>query len=289
MAESTIGLGADEMAHPEGVFVVVCGMPRSGTRQFTDFLNRHADIAIQGEMRHALIRSVRDLMVAADAAYPAGYSAKFYQKKRARTVTELFASLSKNRRVSKPKATIHGFKTPQGEHYHRLLKDIVGKSFTQTSYFYCIRNIVDCYLSLVEMPWFVDGPNRYISNYINSLGNAVIVHRLAAAGESKVSIGILNLDDFIRSEAKVEWVASRLFAALPVKLAPGWIDDIVGSTTNRNATERATGKRRAKHLDGAAAEVFQRRLPEIEAAVAQFNATFSENLSCKLPLVELVA
>lgn len=270
-------------------FVVVCGMPRSGTRQFTDFLNRHPAICIQGEIRHSLIRSVRDLMISADAAYPTGYAAKFYHKKRAKAVAELFASFSKVRRVTKPKAKIQGFKTPHGEHYHRMIKDIVGESFDHTSYFYCIRNIADCYLSLIEMPWFLDGPNRYINNYITSLGNALALQKLAESGDARVSIGILNLDDFIRSDAKPGWISARLFASLTVDASPDWIEDIVGSTSNRNATERATGKRRAKHLEGPAAEVFERRLPEIEAAVAQFNLAFSEKLSCKLPLAELVA
>jgi hypothetical protein len=289
MTESTIAPGGDDASHPDEVFVVVCGMPRSGTRQFADFLNRHTAIAVQGEIRPSLIRSIRKLLSEADAAYPSGYAAKYYHKKRARIVADMFAGLSKGRRVSKPKAHILGFKTPLGEHYGAYVDDIVGDSFAHTSYFYCIRNIVDCYLSLIEMPWFIEGPNAYITSYINSLNNAVALQEQAAAGGSRLSIGVLNLDDFIRSDAKAAWVEARLFAPLPATLAPGWIDEIVGSTSNRNATEKATGKRRKKELTGPATEVFLHRQAEIEHAVARFNAAFSENLTCKLPSVELVA
>lgn len=289
MTESTIAPGGEDALHPDEVFVVVCGMPRSGTRQFADFLNRHPAIAVQGEIRHSLIRSVRKLLSAADAAYPSGYAASYYHKKRARAVSDLFSGLSKGRRVSKPKATIFGFKTPLAEHYRTYVTEIVGDSFAHTNYFYCIRNVVDCYLSLIEMPWFLDGPNEYITSYINSLGDAVALHEQAAASGSRLSIGVLNLDDFIRSEAKPAWVEARLFAPLPITPDPAWIDEIVGSTSNRNATEKATGKRRKKELAGPAAEVFLHRRAEIEQAVAQFNAAFSENLTCKLPSVELVA
>lgn len=289
MTESTIAPGGDDAVQPDEFFVVVCGMPRSGTRQFADFLNRHPAIAVQGEIRHSLIRSVRKLMVAGDEAYPSGYAGKFYSKKRAKTVAELFAGLSKTRRVSKPKVKIHGFKTPQAENYGAHISDIVGESFVHTNYFYCIRNIVDCYLSLVEMPWFLDGPNQYITSYINSLGAAVALRHKAEESGAKFSIGVLNLDDFIRSEVKAEWIAGRLFGPLPIEIKSGWISEIVDSTSNRNATERATGKRRKKELEGPAAEVFLHRRQEIEAAVARFNATFSENLACKLPSAELVA
>jgi hypothetical protein len=244
---------------------------------------------VQGEIRPSLIRSIRKLLSAGDAAYPSGYAARYFHKKRARLVAELFAGLSKGRRVSKPKATINGFKTPLAEHYRTYVREIVGESFVHTNYLYCIRNIVDCYLSLIEMPWFVEGPNAYITSYINSLNDAVALQEHASTGGARLSIGVLNLDDFIRCDAKAEWVAERLFAPLPVKLEPGWIDEIVGTTDNRNATEKATGKRRKKELAGPAAEVFLHRRSEIEQAVSRFNAAFSENLTCKLPSTELVA
>lgn len=289
MTESTIGPGGEDAAHPNDYFVVVCGMPRSGTRQFADFLNRHHAIAVQGEVRQSLIRSIRKLVAAADAAYPSGYASSYYYKKRAKMVHELFTGLSKARRVAKPKATIHGFKTPLCEHYHNDIKTIVGNSYSHTAYFYCIRNIVDCYLSLIEMPWFIHGPNEYITSYIESLADAVTLRQQSAQDNAAISIGVLNLDDFIRSDDKSAWIESRLFAGLPVDASSEWIHEIVDSTSNRNATEQATGKKRKKELEGPAVEVFLRRSNEIEAAVAQFNAAFSENLACKLPSVELAA
>ncbi|MCH7628500.1 hypothetical protein [Novosphingobium percolationis] len=270
-------------------FVVLCGMPRCGTRQFADFLNRHHDVCIQGEIRHALLRPLRDMMAAGDAAYPQGYASNYFQRKRAQAVVELFASFSKARRVMKPKATFHGFKTPQIESHHKRIDQIVGTSFATTAYLYCIRNVADCYLSLVEMPWFTDGPNAYIDKYIESLETAIELRHASLRTGARASIGVLNLDDFIACDDKPTWLARRLFHPLTIPASDEWIKEIAETTDNRNATERATGTRRAKVLGGAAAEVFALRLAEVERAVERFNRTFSENLSCRLPLAAIAA
>lgn len=270
-------------------FLVLCGMPRCGTRQFADFLNRHHDVCIQGEIRHALLRPTRDLMVAGDEAYPQGYASNYFQRKRAQAVVEIFASFSKARRVVKPKATFHGFKTPQIESHHKRIGQIVGESFAGTAYLYCIRNVADCYLSLVQMPWFTDGPNAYIEKYIDSLDTAITLRHESLRTGARASIGVLNLDDFIACDDKAAWLAQRLFHPLTIAASDSWIGEIAATTDNRNATERATGTRRAKVLEGAAAEVFAMRLPEVERAVDRFNRTFSENLSCRLPLAAVAA
>ncbi len=267
-------------------FLVVCGMPRSGTRQFSDFLNRHPDIAIQGEILDALVPCIRDMMVAGDAAYGTGNSSKNYRIKRARIVIDNFSGFSKGKRVSKPKSEIVGFKTPRVERRYKDLILIAGDSFQTTEYFYCIRNIADCYLSLLAMPWFAASPYSYIKNYISSLSDAVKLGKISKKGGSRVALRVLNLDDFIRSDSKTDWLSDRMFSVLPITTEPAWLEEIAANTENRNATENAVGKKRAKTLPNEALEVFQRQHAKIERAVNRFNLTFNENLSCDLPIAE---
>jgi hypothetical protein len=270
-------------------FAVVCGMPRSGTRQFADFLNRHPDICIQGEIRDALVPSIRDLMVAGDTTYSTGSSGKNYQVKRAQIVVDNFSGFSKAKREVKRKSKIVGFKTPRVERRHEDLDIIVGDSFRKTEYFYCIRNVADCYLSLLSMPWFSATPSSYISNYISSLNDAVKLGRIGQRSRARVGLRVLNLDDFIRSDAKAHWISDRMFSVLPITTEQSWFDEIVANTENRNATENAVGKKRAKTLPSEALTVFQRRYSSIEKAVNRFNLAFNENLSCDLPIAEISA
>lgn len=228
-------------------------------------------------------------MIAGDIAYGADSSAKLYWGKRARTIVENFAGFSKGKREFKPKATIFGFKTPRVERYHKDLTLIVGDTFEKTAYFYCIRNIVDCYLSLVEMPWFGSGPNSFIDLYVASLNDAVTLANISKQSGDRIAFSVLNLDDFIQSDTKARWIYDRMFSTLPINTGLPWFENIVTNTANRNATENTVGKKRAKMLSGAAVEVFQRRQADIEKAVGEFNLAFSENLSCNLSVVELSA
>lgn len=266
-------------------FVVVCGMPRCGTRQFTDFMSRHDSVALQGEISNRVVPIIRKAVEAADQLYPAGYAADAIAVKRPQTIIQMFGSFSKTMPINVPAAPIQGFKSPSAELMYRDLNALLLPSFPQVRYFYCIRNPIDCYLSLSSMPWFAMGANDYIDRYITSISAASQIARIGAEGRKRVVISTLNLDSFIASKDKAMWLRQRIFAPLKIGPSVEWLAKISRTTENRNATERVTGTRRDKSMQPEALAIFKAREADLQKAIEVFNATFKETLSLKLPQV----
>lgn len=266
-------------------FVVVCGMPRCGTRQFADFMSRHTSVALQGEISNPVVPIIRKAVEAADQLYPAGYAADAIARKRPHTIIQMFGSFSKTMPIHVPDARIHGFKSPSAELMHRDLNKLLLPSFPQIQYFYCIRNPIDCYLSLSSMPWFAMDAKDYIDRYITSISAASQIAKISSEGRRRVVISTLNLDSFIATKDKAMWLRQRVFA--PLKIAPSveWLAKITETTENRNATERVTGTRRGKSIKPEALAVFREHEAKLQQAVDVFNATFKETLSLQLPQV----
>lgn len=259
-------------------YVILCGMPRCGTRQFADLLDRDDRVCLQGEIKQSMILPIYELVKAADAGYVDGTQLKYYQKKRALAVAELFSFFSKANRSVKPEASIHGFKTPNIEFLHEMLSAIFLPSTDRLNYLYCIRNIKDCYLSLISMVWFKSTLELFIARYIRSLKTAVDLNNISKLDGSKIAVGILNLDGYIEAKDKADWVISRIYSPLGVDITKEQAIEIVATTENRNATERATGKQRSKNVTDEMHAVFLRNKKAINSAVAEFNDVFGENL-----------
>jgi hypothetical protein len=259
-------------------YVILCGMPRCGTRQFTDLLNRDNRICLQGEIKQSMIKPIYELVKAADAAYINGTQLKYYQQKRALAISELFSFFSKANRIIKPEASIHGFKTPNIELLHEILTAMFTPSTNQLSYLYCIRNIKDCYLSLTSMVWFKATQEQFIARYIRSLRTAVELGQKSRIANSKTQVRILNLDEYIKETDKADWIIHRIYSQIGMHVTRERAIEIVTTTENRNATERATGKRRDNNVSSNVHEVFLTNKIAINSAVAEFNEMFCENL-----------
>lgn len=270
-------------------FVVLCGMPRCGTRQFADFLNRHPRLCLQGEIRASLLAPMRALLDAGEAAYPTGYAANFYRQKRARGVIDLFGLLSKGKRTTKPAADIHGFKCPLIERQQAQITALVAPSFRALVWLHCIRNPADCWLSLKAMPWFADSLGQFVERYCASLDAA----RALAARQERQGLAVvthaLDLDDFIASADKGEWLGRHLFA--PLGLAPdaATLAHFAATTDNRNATSRATGSPRATGLDPDDLAGFSAHAPRLEAAIKAYNDSFGTALCLRLAPAKALA
>lgn len=271
---------------PLETFVVLCGMPRCGTRQFADFLNAHPRLCLQGEIRSALVGTIRATLEAGDRAYASGYAANYYRQKRAQGVIDLFTLLSKTRRLSKPGADLHGFKCPQMERQSAAMTAIVRPAFRRLAWLHCIRNPADCWLSLKAMPWFADDMDRFVERYCSSLDQARAIADAAPIDGLDVTIAPLELDAFIAAADKAAWLDRHLFAPLGVTVSNEELARFVATVDNRNATERATGAARARQLcrqDHAAMAAHAARL---DASIAAYNARFGAALALRLPLAE---
>jgi hypothetical protein len=259
-------------------YVILCGMPRCGTRQFADLLDRDDRVCLQGEIKQSMILPIYELVKAADAAYVDGTQLKYYQKKRALAVAEMFSFFSKANRNVKLEPSIHGFKTPNIEFLHEMLSAIFLPSTDRLNYLYCIRNIKDCYLSLTSMVWFNKTQEQFIARYIRSLKTAVELSNISKMDGSKVAVGILNLNSYIEAQDKADWLISRIYRPLGIDIAKEQAIKIVSTTENRNATERATGKSRPKNVTDEVHAVFLKNKNAINSAVVEFNDAFGESL-----------
>lgn len=267
-------------------FVVLCGMPRCGTRQFADFLNAHPRLCLQGEIRSNLVGTIRATLAAGDRAYASGYAANYYRQKRAQGVIDLFALLSKARRISKPVADLHGFKCPQMERQSAAITAIVQPAFRRLNWLHCIRNPADCWLSLQAMPWFSDSLDAFVDRYCASLDQARTIADAAAPDGLDVSMTPLDLDAFIAAADKPAWLGKNLFASLGLALSGDELARIVATTDNRNATERATGSARAKVLSPQDHAAMAGHGARLDAAISAYNARFGAALQLRLPVAE---
>lgn len=260
-------------------YIVLCGMPRCGTRQFSDFISSDDRVCLQAEIRKQLVESVHTLVTHADRVYGAERKSKLYTQKRCAIVPELFGYISKVSKNAKETAIIHGFKTPGIEECHQQLSEILLPSTQRLVYLYSIRNIKDCYLSISSMSWFKSTQKRFIGKYISSLRDAIALHKSAHKKGSKIHVSALNLDDYIASTDKPAWIMQRLYTPVGLHIPYERAAEIVQTTQNTNATARITGKERPSETSLPMHLMFMANQRRINNAIRDFNATFGENLA----------
>jgi len=257
-------------------FVVVCGMPRSGTRQFTDILNQHPKICVQGETRRqalgpitACARQLCRIHRTAGADDPA----RIY-----RSIALLFAAAGKGRPRLDARAEIHGFKTPNYELDHPKLTRFLSMAARPVVYLYCIRTFRETYLSYLSMG-FPKTLDKFIRTYIESLRATKEIARQAARNPEEVRIGVLHLDDFLSTGNRGLWLSSRLFTPLGLTLSAKTAGAFLESTDNLNATARTGSRRRLTELPLAAERIINRQRRALQSAIGEFNSEFATRLT----------
>lgn len=259
-------------------FLVVCGMPRSGTRQFSDYLNSVSVCSIQGEINEKIIPHIYSVLKSADDAYMGSKHEGVWLEKRPGTVFSLFSDFQKLKKFpSKKDCQMVGFKTPGIEIRYNYIKKIVGESFSQTVWFYCIRDFIDCYLSLRSMPWFNRGASQFVDKYIRSLSAAV---RILDEGVHNNASFIypLNLSDYVVSEDKVLWVKDNIYSKIDVDISYNDIEGIILKAVNRNSGENRFGVVEKPKMSNEDIQVFEKRKQEINDMVNIFNVKFGQTL-----------
>lgn len=265
-------------------YAIVCGMPRCGTRQFTDFLNNHPNVCIQDEIGEIVLKRACELVLLADKVYLDSSARNSYLAKRRTVVAQLLGLFTKGRIRFKEGSVVNGFKTPNVELHGLTLNAVFAPSFARLHYLYCIRNLRDCYLSLTAMPWFRLTRSEYASRYMASLSTAMDLRQASmSADEPRFDIHILNLDAFVASENRGDWIRDCLFARAGATISDEVAADIVARTRNANSTKNKFGRKRPTTFSADDAKYFGERRTEIEEVVARFNETFG---SCLVTEIE---
>ncbi|WP_371154327.1 hypothetical protein [Jannaschia sp. 2305UL9-9] len=124
--------------------VIVGGPPRSGTRFVTDALNRHPDVAIEGEPHAAALRETLAYIDRMDAEM-AAVGAKYWQDSRADIFWAAVRGAQKQGlRRDRVKAGVEGFKLPRIEHQWSRIHGIVGPM----TFVFCLRPFPEHWLSI---------------------------------------------------------------------------------------------------------------------------------------------
>lgn len=209
---------------------IVGGFPRAGTRQFTDILNKHSEIAVKGEYYPKLVRLLLKAFEGADEVNENRWTNENYNKWRMRSALNAYAALSKgsNSPFDFKMLKVAGFKSPRAELNFYELKKLIG--FNEVVFFYCLRNVKDNFLS--ENSTFNVGVEDYVEKTIGSMRAAIDISEV-----SGVAFYILNLDDYISTEEKESWLNDNIFSRLNVSsLSEGDISNFLGKVKNTNAT-----------------------------------------------------
>lgn len=256
-------------------FLVVCGLPRSGTRQFTDILNQHPAISVQGEISLGLIPKIRDILLYTEKTYRGRKAFDVFQRKRARLAIEIVSGLSQSNRIGNNNARIVGFKTPRAERHYKAIRDITGNSFIRLHYIFCIRRISDCYLSLSSMPWFKKSENQFIDMYIKSL---LVAARIKDDALPKENISYAYLNEFVESSDKGSWIENTLFDPISIHTQKGDGLRFLSGTSNVNSTVSYTGKQKNNEFSKETLDLFSRRSLDIANAIDLFNKKFNASI-----------
>jgi len=260
-------------------FVVVCGLPRSGTRQFTDYLNHFDDFSIQGEISEKLIEDFCSLMRKADECYLDSKYKEMWLNKRADFVCSNFMLLQKGRVEQSKEGRFVGFKTPYIESYYKDIRSMVYPSFESVDWMFCVRDFMGCYRSLSSMPWFNRTASSFSYKFVKSLSSIIQIEKTKKKGAE--SSCVINLSDYIASSDKKKWLESVVFSRFYDDVSGlGAVVDFVG---NRNSGENRFGVKKPVAIPQEDMEVFYDKKEVINSSIERFNDIFDESL----PLIEI--
>ncbi|SDI96726.1 hypothetical protein SAMN04487867_11920 [Vreelandella titanicae] len=225
-------------------FCFIGGLPRAGTRQFTDVINAHSACLIQGEFYPNSLKLVGKLLQQADVDHKGKYFDSTYQRHRTLGAMNMLSMISKSRYYDFDNSlSVVGFKSPRLE-LHKKTLDIIFKFYeSEVVFFYCVRNLFDNYLSLNSM--FNVPVERFIYQTKLSLEGY-----FQLCLDKKYHVQLLDLDDFIGADNKKYWLFSHIFdsALKGLGVNAEQCAEYYEETINRNSTE-ASGKSRRSSLD----------------------------------------
>ncbi|MCV3737725.1 sulfotransferase [Rhizobium sp. TRM96647] len=154
--------------------IVIAGPPRTGTRFLTDALNKHPEVAIQGEIPSRVLDHALRFMTDAAADYKRPGHVKWsrvWDKSRVALFEDIIAATQKrpdkSMRSDRHKAIFTGFKLPAA--VNRL--EALGAVYGNPKFVLCIREFAPYHLSCVSR-WPEKTIQSTAKNYLAALGSA---------------------------------------------------------------------------------------------------------------------
>jgi len=217
--------------------LIVCGMPRSGTRHFVNALNVHPGVMLTGEIAQPAMRRLLQLGELVERSYSGNERyLRNWQQKRHRFLLESMFSISKSaRREFSPDCVYVGTKTPNHEflfeEYERYYRDLEVKPH----YVFCARDAEACWASYRSMPWAGQAVRQFVKRYVRSY--EILRKMLRLVPERCV---IANLNAYTGSESKTRFLRENLFEPLNLRVTDAQLALIL-DLKNTNSTRSRTG------------------------------------------------
>lgn len=246
-------------------FCIVGGFPRAGTRQFTDFLNKHKQVSLKGEVYPQSLKQLAEFIANVDQFHSGKWPEENYRAFRAVTILNTIAGISKgtNAPFNFDDASVFGFKTPYVEFWKASLDTLlVPEADGQIVFCYCVRNLADNFLS--QNAFLGIDLKTYVNRTVRSLNACCEITE-----DQRYALVLLDLDSYIASADQPGWIASHLFEEVGVKVpVQEKLEQIIENTHNRNSTAAAQGERR-KELTEEERDVLESD-PDLTNALQQF-------------------
>lgn len=267
---------------------IIGGSPRSGTRNFTDLANAHSQISLFGEVGNRALTATNEAMAELEAYHAGEIAVRAAKGKNARArkyaphemLLSLLAMHAKTPVTPfNPESFeegVVGFKTPQIERQWRVFTRMLDGFNSPKTFFFCMRNIDQNYLSLHSCGWRKDF-SEYSTRLKPLFESLLEFKRWNDSGDGEWRINVLHLDDYLASDDKPAWLSKKFFGVIAPETSNSEIDDFIGSVTNRNSTERLTGEERRKSLTDEERSAI-RNAGDVRRLLEQINETFDVNI-----------
>jgi len=230
--------------------LIICGMPRSGTRMISNTLNIHPEVCIQSEIHQAVVFEFLAFVRFSTAFYaemqspdkskkrtlisriekkflksgpfkgwyyarsqPPAISEKWQNKRRA-LIQSLWMYAGRDKEVVPQGDVVRymGYKTPNHEIFFEDYEELLADK--PPYYIFCTRNIGDCWRSVKNLGW-------YSSNNISAFKERYIkAHKQLSIMLQKTPerIIVFDLDTYKKKEDKLSYFDQLIFQRL--SLAP---------------------------------------------------------------------
>ncbi len=195
--------------------LIIMGVARSGTRNLASMLGGHKEILLQGEIHNAVMNDFFNMIDKLDQVQSVDeFRHKKWLSKKSQFILESFGYMSLGSKVKKSSAHYIGHKTPYGERFFHQYEKHFNSTGLEASYFYCARNPLEVWKSLLNMPWNkIHNVNRFIDDYVQSFE---MYEEIKKQAEDRVHF--FNLNNYIIAKSKVDFMQENAFDKLDIQL-----------------------------------------------------------------------
>jgi hypothetical protein len=224
-------------------FVLVCGLPRSGTREITDIFNGIPGVCIQGEITKASFDHTCDFInnIVSDNK----------RTNRDRLVKKGAALFSDSLGLAgkKPLLSIDGelsavgFKCPNSLGWYKEILSIAKLLNFKLHVIICVREPAEVYRSLMQMDWYSGG----YKGFDTMCGSLVDTYTelLGCTDPMLASVQIFNLNHYVNSD-RVEYMG-HILNHCDIQCGNSEVHNAIGSATNRNSTVTHKTRKEVDH------------------------------------------